>query len=168
MINQTDILCQKILNEGLWVADPGSGSVYSNRCHRYIGGHDTKGYRVTTLHLDGVRKQIKLHRFIWISVNGIPSEGTMIDHINRDKSDNRIINLRLVDAKLNSRNRRKYTGENNPAAKIDQETVSKIRQEYAKRDKDIYHHDKSYRKLAKKYSVSPTLIAKIIKKEIWK
>jgi len=29
-------------------------------------------------------------------------------------------------------------------------------------------HGKSYKKLASKYKVSPTLVAKIIRKEIWK
>ena len=43
------------------------------------------------------------HRIIWKMVHGVdPDE---IDHINRDKLDNRLINLRDVDHAVNMRNR---------------------------------------------------------------
>lgn len=82
-------------------------------------------------------------------------------HINdsiRQKDDNRISNLRLADAFLNSQNRRSYRGENNPSAVLKNKQVLEIRKK---------HPQKSYRTLAKEYRVSPTLIAKIIRKEIW-
>lgn len=60
---------------------------------------DRSGYRVVTF--DGVR--YLAHRLIWAHVHGsLP--GQMIDHINRDKGDNRIQNLRLVDASQNAQN----------------------------------------------------------------
>ncbi len=43
-------------------------------------------------------QQWYVHRLIWVFVNGpIPRE-MQIDHINRDRSDNRIFNLRLATA----------------------------------------------------------------------
>jgi len=39
----------------------------------------------------------KLHRLIWIYHNGPIPEGMQIDHINHDRQDNRIENLRLVE-----------------------------------------------------------------------
>ena len=43
-----------------------------------------------------------------------PENKPFIDHINRNKLDNRAINLRWVTSKENNNNRRSYKGENNP------------------------------------------------------
>ena len=44
------------------------------------------------------------HRLIWILLKGNIPKGLQIDHINRDKSDNRIENLRLVNHSENQIN----------------------------------------------------------------
>lgn len=45
-----------------------------------------------------------LHRLIWVWHNGDIPDGKWIDHINRDKRDNRIENLAMVDWAGNQRN----------------------------------------------------------------
>ena len=48
----------------------------------------------------------KAHRLAWLYVHGVWPDG-LIDHINGQKADNRIANLRVVDAGGNSQNVRK-------------------------------------------------------------
>jgi hypothetical protein len=60
---------------------------------------NTEGYR--TGRLGG--KQYLAHRVIWAIVNGQWPRG-QLDHINGDRQDNRISNLRVVDNTENARN----------------------------------------------------------------
>lgn len=60
------------------------------------------GYIVTSIN----RKMYKVHRLIWFWMTGsFPPKGMEIDHINRNKSDNRWCNLRLVTRAQNGWNR---------------------------------------------------------------
>lgn len=45
------------------------------------------------------------HRLAWEISHGPIPKGKMVDHINRDRTDNRLINLRLVNSQENSHNR---------------------------------------------------------------
>lgn len=62
---------------------------------------DSYGY--IAISYDGNR--YKVHRLIWVWVYG--EEPDQIDHINGDRQDNRIQNLRSVNHKTNCRNRGK-------------------------------------------------------------
>ena len=61
---------------------------------------NSRGY----MHVSINRKTYLVHRLIWILCNGDIPDGLMIDHINRNKLDNRIENLRPVSRRLNSSN----------------------------------------------------------------
>ena len=64
-----------------------------------IGTPDGLGYLRSSI--DG--KKYKLHRLAWLYVYGYFPEN-FIDHINRNRSDNRIENLREVSRQCNVRN----------------------------------------------------------------
>lgn len=153
-------MCLEAINKGYLRVDAEAGRAYAVRkAGRLVGCKNVKGYIVFTLHLAGMRKQIKLHRLIWIAANGLPPKEAQIDHVNRIKDDNRIQNLRLADGVLNSNNRRSYKGDGNPACKINGDTAIAIREAH----KEL----KSYAKVANKFDVSRSLVAQIVRRELW-
>lgn len=50
-------------------------------------------------------KQVMAHVIVWEMHNGPIPEGMEVDHINHVRTDNRLINLRLVTSQGNARNR---------------------------------------------------------------
>lgn len=64
-----------------------------------VGSKDRQGYLVTTL----FKRPVKLHRLAWLLTYQEWPNG-QIDHINGDKSDNRIANLRVVTNSENKQN----------------------------------------------------------------
>lgn len=68
------------------------------------GTIDDKGYRRILFRFEkGSVFRIRTHRLAWFISNGVLPSGE-IDHINQDKLDNRILNLRDVPKEINQRN----------------------------------------------------------------
>lgn len=65
-----------------------------------------EGDGYTSVFLDGFR--FKSHRIAWLLSHGEWPSG-MIDHINRDRSDNRLLNLRVVERAENAKNAKMRT-----------------------------------------------------------
>lgn len=65
----------------------------------------TRGYIVVTLYKDGRRFPKLVHRLVYETFVGEIPDDREIDHINRDKTDNSLDNLRLVSPSENCRNR---------------------------------------------------------------
>ena len=55
-----------------------------------------KGYRNVVLPIDGRWRTLKAHRLVWEWHHGPIPDGLQVNHINLDKSDNRVANLELV------------------------------------------------------------------------
>lgn len=74
--------------------------------HQYSVGKEAGGVHWEGYRRLAVRKKHYLaHRVIWLHYYGEWPNG-IIDHINRNRSDNRIENLRVVSDKESSRNKR--------------------------------------------------------------
>jgi len=65
-----------------------------------VAGTPIRGYTIIKIN----NKQHCAHRLVWLHVYGVWPED-QIDHINHDRSDNRMANLREVTRKENSKNR---------------------------------------------------------------
>lgn len=82
--------------------------VYSKLRKKYLNPKVNKnGYKqVTVMNDDKQARTLNLSRFIMIKLNPLPDYANMVvDHINRDKTDDRISNLRWLTQKENCSNK---------------------------------------------------------------
>jgi hypothetical protein len=166
-MTRDEIIAIALANKDL-IVDAEMGKVYRTRGPGgkrleealEIKGTQSNGYLVAALHGKNCRKQVRLNRVVWISVNGIPPEGMVVDHINSIKTDNRISNLQLLTKEENSTKASNdgcyLSGDSHPKAKLTVELSEKLLNEYKT---GIF----SYRDLAKKYGISHSRVGQIIK-----
>lgn len=87
------------------------GELYSIRRKRIVPGNiDRYGYPCFTLCNDKDRRHVRAHKLVAMSFIPNPDNKPCIDHINTDKTDNRVSNLRWVTYKENSHNPITLTG----------------------------------------------------------
>ena len=78
------------------------GNVYSIKLSRVLNGFlNHNGYRKVELWNDGKGKHKFVHRLVWEAYNGPVPVGLEIDHIDRDRLNNNLSNLRLVTRSQN-------------------------------------------------------------------
>lgn len=66
--------------------------------------HPQTRYVITDLYRDNIRKHVKTHRLVAEAFIPNPDNKPFIDHINRDRQDNRVENLQWVTKSENMRN----------------------------------------------------------------
>jgi len=82
------------------------GKVYNQKYKRYLKpSNDGAGYLFVNLYKGGKRKLHKIHRLIGIHYIPNPDNKICLDHINRNRSDNRIENLRWATHSENGQNK---------------------------------------------------------------
>ena len=92
--------------EGIyWINENG---MVINKHYKLIKLHQNNmGYLMINLHKNGLVKGFLIHRLIALHFLECPDKSLkFIDHINGNILDNRLINLRYIDASGNSRNKR--------------------------------------------------------------
>lgn len=77
---------------------------YRRNVGRLAGRINARGYVIVTLRVDGLYRKFSAHRIVWAMAHGAWPEQE-IDHINRDRADNRLFNLRDVSRAVNQGNK---------------------------------------------------------------
>jgi len=72
---------------------------------RYMKCYKSKnGYSLICLYKNSKKKRCSVHRLAYTAFNGTVPEGMQIDHIDGDKTNNTVGNLRAVSPKVNTNN----------------------------------------------------------------
>lgn len=104
--------CNFDSGELVWKPRPGKSSFNAQVAGRpAFTSTDKDGYRKGSIN----KKHLRAHRVIWAMWNGRWPVG-QVDHINGDRADNRIVNLREATQTDNQRNRKR--GKNNTSGVI--------------------------------------------------
>lgn len=109
-MDRADIILNSI-NDGTLIINYETSEIFSRKV-RGREGELVKlkpslmnGYLCHNLSYKGIKKTIKVHQVIWISRNGRVPEGMVIDHIDRNKQNNHIGNLRVATLSENAQNK---------------------------------------------------------------
>jgi len=123
------------------------GRCWNSRTKRFVGANDGSGYRCVSFRKDGKIHRFKIHRLVILHFGSPqPEDKTDIDHIDRDKQNNRIENLRWVSKSENQKNKDKYKKQ--PNEYIDELPDTAVELEhYNGFDFDRYYFDYESKKL---------------------
>ena len=155
------------LADGTLSVDCDAGAVYSRRKNIYKQFSiciRPNGYAVIGLSFKGVRYVVLVHRLFWFACMGDIPDGLQIDHINRNKLDNQLCNLRIVTPQENLKHRdlsNQPKGEQQRNSKLTRNEVLEIRDLYA------YGYG-TYETIGKLYKVNLVTIHDIVRRVTWK
>ena len=137
LCSAADFYIMEKIRSGEWVPSLDTGQVYSTRKKGFLTPRKTRGYSMISY--------VRLSHIIWIAANGAIPYGMQIDHINGDRDDDRLCNLRLVSRSENIML---------STATLTYSQAEEIRRKYTEGN--------SICKLAKEYSVEKTVIWRVI------
>ena len=140
------------------------GRVYSTKTNRFLSGLSDHGYVTITITGKDIQQHSRyVHQLVmdtWGSSAPSNVQDPVIDHIDENKLNNSIDNLRWLSRKQNAR--RSTQGSKHHKAKLSEQDVIEIR---ALRNKDPKFY--THRVLGELYSVSRSMIAYLCQGKYW-
>jgi DNA (cytosine-5)-methyltransferase 1 len=169
-MTRDEVIIAALVNGDI-IVDAKRGKIYGTRGPgghqlaepRELGCQHPSGYIVINLTANGVKKQVRAHRVIWMSKYGMIPNGLVVDHQNNDKADNRIENLQLLTDSENSTKAAEdglYAFDDSANTKLTVEVRTQLAHDYAT-------SHASYRDLAVKYGISKSRVGQIIQEHGW-
>ena len=106
LIRATDFAVYLKGMRGDWVAHPDTGRIYSNSTGDFLHPAVKAGYPSLRIRLSfgdrEIRGRVSVHRAMWVLCRGIPlSLDAEVDHIDHNRENNRLENLRLISKQEN-------------------------------------------------------------------
>lgn len=140
------------------------GNIYGPRKCLKPTLHHT-GYLVVSICNKSSKKQYRCHRFIYECIYGNIPNDKVLDHIDNNKTNNKISNLQLLSSGNNTRKARAIknwakSGEDNPTAKLSNDQAFNLF-----RDLEL---GLSNNELGNKYKLHPRYVSLIRHKRRWK
>lgn len=128
---------------------------------------DADGYPTITVGSNRDRRSMRVHRLIAMAFIPNPNNLTDVDHINNDRTDNRVCNLQWLSHSDNVKRIPKAVassarrGSNNGRSKLSEDTVKEIRNLYDSGAKNISE-------LSREFNTPWSTINNIVKRYTWK
>lgn len=128
-----------------WIAYPESGRIYSTTIKDFIKTDLCSGYQTISFRFSyggqQMNTRIPFHRALWVLCRGIPlSLRAEVDHIDGNKENNTIDNLRLISKEENTPHKLSFEiAEEIRRRYAEGETKAALGREFGVSQKAIYH-----------------------------
>jgi len=140
---------------------------------RKVSTYDAWGYKTVTLQKNRKSNKRFVHRLVLQTFIGECPKGFQCRHLNGDKQDCRLENLKWGSRSENQLDRIKHgtdnRGERHGMAKLTKENVKKIRIMGLKNNKKVRKIDNggNYKEIAKKFNIAPSTVGHIVRGSTW-
>ena len=135
------------------------GRVYSCKSNKFlIPQNNGNGYLKVHLYKNGKMHQLYVHKLVALYYLENINNFKYIDHINRDKSDNRVCNLRWCSASENTNNTAnssRYSVSKQGAGHYNNEIIVKVKEDFSNGMKVM--------EISRKYNIPRQSISRFIK-----
>lgn len=144
------------------------GDVYSTISNRFIGFVNSDGNRTISLKFKNQIKPISVHRLMWLFYHGRIPKGLVVSHIDGNKLNNTIENLK-IDTVSNSLKHTWKLGLHNDNNRGTSVYSAKLNEKDVRQIRKLYNTGKySYKELGTRFNVGKFTIANVINYKTWK